>query len=138
MMRLALAEFRNKYIVGRPVGHAYNVRAGITYSDDNGTELLYVSPGEWLRHDTETVELKCGAESEFVVLAAYNYTEKRWETHKMIETQTWQGSSYSNEPRPLPFSNVTAMVVLLDKGGNALECGTVTLELKANGDFEIR
>jgi hypothetical protein len=137
MIRIVLAEFRNKHIVGSTVGHVYDVRAGITYSDDNGTELLYVSPGEWLRHDAETVKLECGAEPESVVLAAYNYAEKRWETRKMVHTEQYWGDVFLDEPRPLPFSTITAEIALLEKDGSALEGGTVTFELKENGDFEI-
>jgi hypothetical protein len=137
-MRFVLAEFRNKHIVGSTVAHVYNVRAGITYSDDNGTEILYVSPGEWLRHDADTVKLESGAESEFVVLAVYNYYEKSWETRKVVRTRQYWGDTFSDQSRPLPFGTITAEIVLLEKDGTALEGGTVTFELRKNGNFEIR
>lgn len=136
-IRYALAGFRNKHIVGSTVAHVRNVRAGITYSNDNGSEILYVSPGEWLRHDADTVKLESGAESEFVVLAAYNYIEKQWETNKMVQRRAHWGTIFLDEPRPLPFGTITAEIALLEKDGNALEGGTVTFEMKENGDFKI-
>lgn len=138
MMRIALAEFRNRHIVGSTVGHVYNVRAGITYSDDNGTEVLYISPGGWLKQDEDTIKLESGAESEFVVLAIYNYIEKRWEANKKVRTRHYMGDFFLDEPRPLPFSTITAEIALLEKDGSALQGGTVTLELKKDGNFEIR
>jgi hypothetical protein len=137
-IRFVLAGFRNKHIVGSTVAHVYNVRAGITYRDENGTEILYVSPGEWLRHSSDTAKLECGAESECVILAAYNYGEKRWETRKMVRTRAHWGTIFLDEPRPLPFGTIAAEVVLLEKDGTALKGGTVTFELKEGGEFEIR
>lgn len=137
-IRFVLAEFRNKHIVGSTVAHVYNVRAGITYRDDNGVEILYISPGEWLRHNADTVKLESGAESDFVILAIYNYHEKHWETHKMVRTRARWGDIFLDEPRPLPFGTIAAEVVLLAKDGTALKGGTVTFELKENGEFEIR
>jgi hypothetical protein len=138
MKRIALAEFRNRHIVVSTVGHVYNVRAGITYTDDNGTEILYISPGGWLKQDEDTIKLESGAESEFVVLAIYNYIEEHWEANKKVRTRHYMGDFFRDEPRPLPFSTITAEIALLEKDGSALQGGTVTFELKKNGNFEIR
>jgi len=136
-IRSVLAAFRNRHIVGSTVAHVYNVQAGITFSNDNGVEILYVSPSEWLRHNSDTVTLKSGGESEFVILAIYNYQDKRWETHKMVITRHYMGDFFHDEPRPLPFGTITADVALLEEDGTALEGGTVTFELKEKGEFEI-
>jgi hypothetical protein len=138
MIRMVLAEFRNKHIVGSTVGHVYDVKAGITYKDSDGKELRYVSPGQWLMRNEDTVELKSGAESESVILAVYNYDDKRWETSKVVHNAHWDGHFYTQDTRPLPFGVIVADVALLEKDGTALRGGTVTFELKQNGEFDVR
>jgi hypothetical protein len=137
-IRMVLAEFRNKHIVGSTVGTVRDVQAGITYQDESGKEILYLNPAEWLRRNTDTVKLGSGAESEFVVLAVYNYIDKRWECHKVIRVRQYRGPTYQDEPRPLPFGTITAQIVLLEADGTALKGGTVMFELKENGEFDLK
>ena len=137
---MVVAEFRNLLIPNRAVASFRYAMPTVTFRDQSGLEVHYISPAKWMDRDAERMDIEPGGDAALVVVAVYsggNWIAPRFRLVRDYTLDVFGEEKVDSEEWPLKTEVLHAEIVLVGEGGVSLPPEKISFELQANGQYKI-